>query len=59
MKDDSQVTEERSPLTVSKLAEFERDPRNRTLYGDELIHDESDSSILCGFLNVNGLGQDK
>ena len=53
------MTEERSPLTASELEEFERDPRNRTLYGDTLIHDENDSTLLCGFLNVNGLGQDK
>ena len=58
MEDDGGV-EERPPLTAEELATFERDPRNRVLYGDELTCDNTDATILCGFLNVNGLRRER
>ena len=58
-RNDDEVVEERPLLTGDELAAFERDPTNRLFYGDEWASDPSESTIQCGFLNVNGLRKDK
>ena len=57
-EDDGGV-EERPPLTAAELTAFEQDPRNRVMYGDELQSDATEATMLCGFLNVNGLRKER
>ena len=58
-EDDNRVAEERPLLAGDELAAFEADPLNRVFYGDQWAPDPSGSTLVCGFLNVNGLRKEK
>ena len=49
------LDEERRVLEQEEVEEFERDPRNICIYGDEMRPSKSDYEFKIGFLNVNGL----
>lgn len=58
-QNDDRVVEERPLLAGDELVAFEEDPLNRVLYGNEWTPDSLESTLVCGFLNVNGLCKEK
>ena len=57
--DDNGEVEERPLLRGEALTVFEQNPLNRVSYGDDWAPDPSESTLVCGFLNVNGLRREK